>query len=619
VLVAGTTAHYLGKTAIADKYLTSYLKQFPQEAYARKLLAANLLQSNQPTQALDALAPLLSHGGDVQTLAIAGHAARRSNEFAKSDQYLTKAVSIAPKNVALRTELGLTHLAAGNIQHGISDLESAIQMEGSTSEPELALISTYLQRADYDKALAAISVLEKKQPNSPATFNMRGFALLGLKKPDEARTSFEKALALQPDFFPAANNLAALEIKSKNLDAARGYLQTFLKKAPSNAQAMLAMAEVSALAGDDKQRLEWLEKASKAAPSAIEPRKLLTVYHINKKDFPKALSIAREVQSVHPDSAAALHLLAAVQSAAGDRDGALATYANLVRQDPKSPFARYRLALLQMDSQNWSAARESLMKALDLEPKYRDAQAALTTLEVRTGRSAEALKLAQQMVRSDPTSAVGSALEGDVRMVQNDYSGAIVSYDRALSLAQTPVLFIKAHNALMHAGKLKEADARADQWTKDQPVDTSVYIYLADVDMRSGRNKAAVKHYQAVLQKEPDNVVVLNNLASLYQKEGDSRALATAEHAYKLRAGDPVIMDTLGWILLEQGEVKRGVQLLREAVAKSSASPLQRYHLAVGYVKSGDKATAREILDTLLASSDAFPERAEVAAFRGQL
>lgn len=305
---------------------------------------------------------------------------------------------------------------------------------------------------------------------------------------------------------------------------------------------------------------------------------------------------------------------------AGDKDDTATTYTALVRLAPKSTLPLYRLALLEVDSKNWTTARQSLLKVLTLEPKHVEAQVALTAMELEAGRPVEALKVAQQMRHNDPKSAVGPALEGDVRMAQKDYYGALLAYDAGLGIATTSsALFMKAHGALVRAGKTKEAESRAAQWIKSRPADNIVRSYLADADMRANKILAAIQNYQVVLETEPNNILVLNNLAGLYQKQNDSRALATAEQAYQLRDGDPVILDTLGWILVQQGDQKRGVSLLQKAVATSAHSSLRRYHLAVGYVKSGDKEKAREMLDVLIGSDSSFPERAKVVALRGQL
>lgn len=619
VLVAGAAAHFLGKTEVADKSLRAYLKWFPDDGYARKLLAANLLRANQPAQALEAVSPLLPAGRDAHALVIAGNAALQNKEPVKASEYLARAVALAPTNAALRAELGVSRLAAGDVQHGLADLESATQLPGSSPSVDMALISTYLNRKEYDKALAAIATLEKKNSADPAVFTLRGIALLGNETPAEARTNFEKALALQPDYFPAVSNLARQDLKEKNYDAARGRFVKLLEKKPANLQAMLALAEIAAIAGDGKEQLEWLQKAVKAAPTAVQPHIALSNYYREKNELQKALSIAREAQGANPDNPEALNLLGSLQVALGDRQDALATYGTLVRVAPKSPLARYSLALLQSDARNAEGARESLVKALELQPGYAEAEVALAVLETQTGRYAEALKLAQKVRSRDPKSPLGLVMEGDIRMMQKDYNAASRAYDAALHVAKTPALFIKAHDALVRGGKTKEADARAVQWLKDQPADKSLQFYLADMEMRTGRSQLAIEHYQALLQQEPDNIVALNNLATLYQKENDSRDLSTAEQAYKLKPGHPAVLDTLAWIVLQRGDFKRAMPLLQEAVAKSPKSGTLRYHLAAGYAKSGDKAKARETLDALLVSDEPFPQRADAIALQAQL
>ena len=86
------------------------------------------------------------------------------------------------------------------------------------------------------------------------------------------------------------------------------------------------------------------------------------------------------------------------------------------------------------------------------------------------------------------------------------------------------------------------------------------------------------------------------------------RALATAERAYKVAANNASVMDTLGWMLVEQGNVERGLPLLQKAVGSNPNAPEIRYHLAVGLHKSGDKNGARKELETLLAQNKPFAQ-----------
>ncbi len=96
------------------------------------------------------------------------------------------------------------------------------------------------------------------------------------------------------------------------------------------------------------------------------------------------------------------------------------------------------------------------------------------------------------------------------------------------------------------------------------------------------------------------NVGALNNLALAYREENDPRAVETAEKAFQLNAESPPVLDTLGWLLVEQGNTTRGLPMLQKASTSAPNTTEIRYHLALGLVKAGDKVKARTELQTLL-------------------
>ena len=114
-------------------------------------------------------------------------------------------------------------------------------------------------------------------------------------------------------------------------------------------------------------------------------------------------------------------------------------------------------------------------------------------------------------------------------------------------------------------------------------------------------------------------MAALNDLAWAYQQEKDARAQATAEQALKLAPANPVVLDTLGWIVLQQGDVNRGTALLRQAAGLAPDVPDIQYHLGVALLKSGDRGGARRQLEQLLAANKAFPQRAEAQALLSKL
>ncbi|MGS0759121.1 hypothetical protein ACVBEH_32690, partial [Roseateles sp. GG27B] len=72
--------------------------------------------------------------------------------------------------------------------------------------------------------------------------NLRGLVQLAKKDKAAARLSFERALTLEPSFYPATALLASLDMADKNPAAAQKRFEALLVVAPDNVNAQLALA-----------------------------------------------------------------------------------------------------------------------------------------------------------------------------------------------------------------------------------------------------------------------------------------------------------------------------------------------------------------------------------------
>jgi putative PEP-CTERM system TPR-repeat lipoprotein len=267
-----------------------------------------------------------------------------------------------------------------------------------------------------------------------------------------------------------------------------------------------------------------------------------------------------------------------------------------------------RLAGVHMLMKNETAAAADIKRALDLAPDFMPARAAQIELAMRANHPDEALNITHEMQKQNPKSPMGFAAEGDVLMAQQKPALAAAAYDKALTLAKTGPIMLKSLMAMNAAGKSKEAQARAQQWIKEDPKDQAITNFAAESSLANNDFKTAIGLFEKLLKNNPDNAVILNNLAWAYQQEKDPRALETAEKAFKLAGDNPGIMDTLGWMLVEQGNTERGLPLLQKAGSLAPDAPEVHYHLAVGLSKSGDKQGARKELEKLQAQNNPFPQ-----------
>jgi tetratricopeptide (TPR) repeat protein len=91
-------------------------------------------------------------------------------------------------------------------------------------------------------------------------------------------------------------------------------------------------------------------------------------------------------------------------------------------------------------------------------------------------------------------------------------------------------------------------------------------LILADIYISEGVYKKAIPLYESLIEQYPNDHVILNNLAWSYFSLGDERALSAAEQAYASNSNDAAVSDTLGWILVKEGDPEKGLGYIKEAL-----------------------------------------------------
>ena len=609
VLLSGAVDLNLGAHKQAEQHLKRYVEQFPENAYARKLLAQTLLQGARPADAAATLAPLLEEESkDGQLMALAGMTAAQSNDPRKASDYFARASALDPKSATLRTSLGLAKINSGNAEAGIGELEKAVELNPSSEEAVGALMRAQMSLKQYDKALATAAKAENHLANSVQLHNLKGGAYLGKGDAANARTSFEKAAALKPSEFSPVMNLAQLDVQQKNPAAAQKRIETFLEKNKKHQNAMFALSELASVQGQKPQATTWLEKALAENPESAAAAIRLGAHYLANGQNEKALTLARKARTTASDNTELADLLGQAQIANKDYSGALDTYSALAQAAPKSAAAQMRLARVHMLLKDPAAASNDLKRAVALQPDYLPARLAQVELAAGSGKTDDALAMARQMQSQFAGSPVGYVVEGDLHQALNRPAQALPAYEKAFAISKSPALVVKLADSLRRSGKATEAEARLKQWLKANPTDNVVQMYLAEMHLANRQFKPAAAQFEDMLKRQPDNAVLLNNLAWAYQQEQDPRALSMAERAAKLAPNNPAVLDTLGWLLAERGDTGRALPLLKKAAEAAPDARDIRYHLAATLHKSGDKSSARKELEKLLADNKPFAE-----------
>jgi putative PEP-CTERM system TPR-repeat lipoprotein len=324
------------------------------------------------------------------------------------------------------------------------------------------------------------------------------------------------------------------------------------------------------------------------------------------------------LQTVAPNDAASLDLLAQAAAAAGKPALALDNLQKLAALQPANADLHMRIARTQLILSQKDAALVAARKAIAIEPTREDALALASSLMIDRRAFDDARKLARTVQERQPSAGIGFKLEGDALLEAGKAAEAAARYERGLELQRSGPMFIALHRALHAAAQGKMADQRMRDWLAQYASDQPTRLYYASHLLQRSEFAAARHEYELILQRDPDNVVALNDLAWALLQLKDEGALRTAERAYKLAPANPAVADTLAWILAESGKPARALPLLKKALETAPTAADIRLHYAHALYRSGDKRAARSQCEQLLAVRD-FPRRAEVQGLLAQL
>jgi len=499
-------------------------------------------------------------------------------------------------------------------------VESGLRVDAAPGELDTLLVRLYLKRGKIDLAARAWEVLAQKQPNDPATLQLKGDILVAQGDMPGARKALETALMLEPAFAPAAIRLAQLDLAEKDPSNARRRLEKLARANPREVQALVVLAELGpAIRATEEEIRNWLLEANKVDPTAVRPAVLLAKHHLRSGNAGDALAVVRIAQRIYPENADLLEMLGAAQVASGDMAGALGTYSVLVNLMPNSAEVLYRLAQAQFASGSDVAASMSLNKVLAIDADHEGALTALGGFYQRGRRYPDALNMARRLQLSSKTAAKGHALEGDVMLATDKPLAAVPSFERALQLAPTSASLIGWHAAASRSGSVAVADQRLTRWLSEHKNDAEVRSYWADTLFRRDKFEEAKQHYLVVVQHGSVGASLFNNLAWSMFKSGDKQARAYAERAFEIAPHDPAVLDTLGVILMSEGDLVRALDLLQRAVFQAPSAVEPRIRLVEALTKAGNYAKARVELQSLLQSKLPPARLAEVRAMLEQL
>jgi len=619
MMLAALSHHGLGNLQKSREYLDIILARNPKNDSARKLLASIFVQTRDYARAMPLLESLRkSYGDDPQLLYQLGSAYLGQRRYLLAVELLERSVARTGAAEASRA-LAFSQVGLGRDDIGQAILEKVFAANAGDAEAGMALATLYRRRGDAQKALKTAEAMVKRAPTSLALLNFLGSVKAANGDKAGARAAYEQVLTRAPRFRPAILNLVKLDAAEGKFDQGRKRVGDILAKDNADIDTLYELGMLEQRAARPAEAERHLRKASEAQRRDTRPGLALVDLLISRKQADQAVTAAKELASKFPDDLGIQLALARSHTAVGDRGNARSVLQGATRIAEFDTDLQVAIGRMQLQAANPDGAAYNVQKALQGRPDDLEALVLAVDAEMQRKDAAKADAALKTLSAKHPNRIETVLATAEVALARGQHQLAITGYRAALARQESTAVALRLVQAHFEAGEAAKAAAFLETWVAKRPSDIIALKALAEAQHRAGQLPAARLNYTKALATDGDDAPMLNNFANLLHKLGDAGAQAAAEKAVKLAPENPAFADTLGWILVQKGQVEAGVRYLREARLRSPENAEIRFHLAFALAKMGRKSEARDELAAALKGKDTVLASEEVAKLSREL
>jgi tetratricopeptide (TPR) repeat protein len=358
----------------------------------------------------------------------------------------------------------------------------------------------------------------------------------------KATAAFKKVLRVDPEHFWALCGLGTEYTEQGKASAARKYLERARKVDPKSAIPVNALGWLAERTGDLGGAEEFYTDAMVLDSAFALPRINMGILLVGQRRFSEAVQVLEEARTLAPADPMPLMGLGMVRAGTGDLVGALEHYEDAVALETNTVASLNLLGVAYLGLGQYELAGKAFGMALRKQPDSVTTILNLAYQNLMESEPDRALVWVKNALRVEPECPEAHYFEGLCYEYTGKQKSAEKAYQRAAALDKRNPDYPRALGALYsNLGRWKEAIRAYDHAADLSDRSTQSLLDLAFACVGGGEARAAVRIFEEVLKKEPDNLTAWMNLGLvLSEKLGDRAGAIRAYKQYLERGGaDP--------------------------------------------------------------------------------
>lgn len=283
---------------------------------------------------------------------------------------LQKALLHEPNNLNLQFEVTEILMHLRKDQEAIVTLEKILTIDPESTRAYFLLGRIYYLKGSFEAALSAYNkVYALKPEGSPELWNNLGLLYAKMKRIDEAKDAYVKALNLRSAYPEVYYNLGLLTYRQKEYTKAQSYFEQAISLRPDYEQAYYNLGLVYSKMDNNDKAIASYKKVLEFEPDAVKVKLNLAVRYSRAAMYDKAQAIYEEIL---------------------DKDSSYFT-------------AWLNLGLVYYQQKEYQRSQEVLEKAIVLEPESEKAYRALAKSYSAQKMHDEAIAILRELLAQGPS------------------------------------------------------------------------------------------------------------------------------------------------------------------------------------------------------------------------
>ncbi len=602
------------------KEARAILKKEPTHEDATMLMI-DIARTPEEISELETLVRAAPEGSAVPHLFEANVALRR-RDLENAKAALDRALAAKPESAPVHMARGNLQLLLRKLDEAGAEFKKAAELSPVRSSARLRyaeFLSQRNQRKDADEWIAAVT---SSAPDYIPAWTLRAQVAFTERRFDDALGHLQKVFAIDGANFDARLIEAQVQLAKGDVKKATELIEGLDKAYPGIPIVKYHLARSYLSSGKTAEATTALGEAISKAPDYVDAILLQARVQLRSGDVQAVINAMGELLKKQPELTQAQLILAEAYRSAGRLADAAQVLEAQARALPENPQPKLLLGLIQRQQGKVAEAKETF-EALDrIVPDSLLPLSQLVDIDLKENDFERAIRRVEERIAKEPKSAGAFFLKGRIHAAQRDWAKAEAALLKAVELEPG---FVTAYDALsgvyVSQDKLQQAIDQLNEVLRKNPENTRSLMLSGVVHAQLRQFEEARSAYEKLLGTSPEFPPALNNLAWLYAEHlnGLDKGYELAAKARALRPSDPIIADTLGWILFRRGQYQQSLALLREASAELSQNPEVSYHLGMAAYMMADKEQARKSLEAAAGADTQFPGKDEIASRLSQL